>query len=155
QRISIDGVYAYVALHKGGIEVLDISSPMSPTVVWTYSTPSFAEDVVPSVGHIYVADYDAGLTVLHANCSTPTSVRLSSFQATPQPGSILLEWHVTTDTDISMFRVERSLSITGEYVQRGSDVFFQGSPSYQFRDTEVTPGKKYFYRLAARDRSGK
>jgi hypothetical protein len=62
---TIVGDYLYAATSKG-LQVLDISSPSSPTLVpnGTYDTQGWAYGVTVVNGRAYVADYENGLQIL-------------------------------------------------------------------------------------------
>jgi len=63
-----------VADYDAGLQVIDISTPSSPTLVGGYDTSGWAIGVAVSGSYAYVADYDAGLQVI--DISTPSSPTL-------------------------------------------------------------------------------
>jgi hypothetical protein len=53
-----------VADDSTGLQIIDISTPSSPSLVGTYDTSGYARGVYISGKYAYVADYDSGLGVL-------------------------------------------------------------------------------------------
>jgi hypothetical protein len=79
-------------------------------------------------------------------------VLLSRFEATPQPGAILIEWATSTESGFAGFHLWRSEE-EGTEKQLTPDRIT--SPNfYRFLDVDVVPGVTYRYRLEALDRSG-
>jgi hypothetical protein len=56
RRVSISGNLAYVSNRFGGLRILDITDPASPTEVGYYDTPGFANDSKVVGSLIYVVD---------------------------------------------------------------------------------------------------
>jgi hypothetical protein len=75
--IKVSGSYAYVAM-DGGIAVVDISTPASPSVAATYATtnPVYSLDLVGTT--LYAASGNTGLIIL--DISTPASPSLAGTQ---------------------------------------------------------------------------
>ena len=61
--VAVSGHYAYVARFDGGGLVIDISNPAHPQQAGGYATSRFANDMVVSGNHAYVAD-SSGLQVI-------------------------------------------------------------------------------------------
>ena len=73
--VAVAGNYAYVASASGGLRVINIANPASPTEAGFYNTPGQAYGVAVSGSYAYVADYDRGLRVINiANPASPTEV---------------------------------------------------------------------------------
>jgi len=93
--------------------------------------------------------------------STPTAVKLLSFQARPEVTGIRLTWETAGEHDNLGFNLYRSLSLQerGEKVNAG--LIPSRSPgggegaSYEFLDTTARPGRVYFYTLEDVDLNGK
>jgi len=151
--VAVSESYAYVAGFSSGLQVIDITAAASPTIVGSVNTPGSANAVAVFGSNAYVTSSSGGLTILSSQCSASVGVFLSSFQASPQPGAIFLEWATSLDSDVSGFYVERSRQATGEYM-RVSDGMIPPPSPYRFSDYDVTPGMTYFYRLEAVDRTG-
>jgi hypothetical protein len=65
QAVAVEGNLAYVG-EGPGLTMLDVSVPASPTVLGrTEPLPGLVYGVVVVGGYAYVADYDAGLFILH------------------------------------------------------------------------------------------
>jgi len=152
--VAILGSYAYVADGDYNFQVIDISNPALPILVGSVNTPGGAYKVAGSGSYVYVADDPSGLTILPTQCGTLTSVRLSSFRASSQPGAVALEWATSLESDFSGFRIQRSVHMEADYRPVGPTLISPPSP-YRFLDTDVTSGVTYYYRLEALDRSGR
>jgi hypothetical protein len=115
-------------------------------------TPVDAVGVAVSGTHAYVADELSGLQILPTQCPMPTPVELSSFEATPMPGAILLTWRTGFESHHLGFNVQRSIRREDDYVQVNAERIEPPGP-YRFLDRDVQPGTTY-YRLEAVDRTG-
>ncbi|MBF0129304.1 MAG: DUF4347 domain-containing protein [Alphaproteobacteria bacterium] len=73
--VAVSGNYAYVADDRAGLRVIDISNPVSPSLLGTYDTPGYASGVVVNGTYAYVADLNRGLQVI--NISNPASPSLA------------------------------------------------------------------------------
>ena len=62
--VDVDGSAAYVAAGNGGLYVLDVTDPGTPTFVTSLATPGNANDVVVSSGLALIADGTAGLQLV-------------------------------------------------------------------------------------------
>jgi hypothetical protein len=62
--VAVAGNYAYVADREGGLLVIDITTPATPTVAGFYLTPEYACDVAVAGNYAYVADNYSGLRVI-------------------------------------------------------------------------------------------
>lgn len=87
--MAISGEHAYVANGSAGLQVVDISTPASMSVVGQVDTPGFAREAVVSDSYAFVADNEGGLQVVDvSHPSTPTIV--SSFPVV-ETGSAALD----------------------------------------------------------------
>jgi hypothetical protein len=92
------------------------------------------------------------------NCCTPTAITLSSFTVQPGNGSVTLNWVTESETTNAAFNILRADKKIGAYKQiahiqsKGSST--QGA-SYEYIDTSVQNGKKYWYKLQDVDLGGK
>jgi len=154
RAVAVSQGFVYIADGDFYVQVIDVKNPLSPILVGGVDTPGSARDVAVSGEYVYVADAGAGLTVLPTQCSIPTPVQLSSFQAFSQPGVVVLEWTVSWSSDFAGFHVQRSIQAGTGYRQITSQLIGPPSP-YRFVDSDVTPGITYYYRLEALDRSGR
>lgn len=71
EACALQGSYAYVTTNVGGLKVVDISNPASPTVVGAAPTSHEAWGIVVSGAVVYVAESVGGLQVF--DISNPTS----------------------------------------------------------------------------------
>ncbi|OGH84055.1 MAG: hypothetical protein A2373_03680 [Candidatus Magasanikbacteria bacterium RIFOXYB1_FULL_40_15] len=76
--IKISGNYAYVADSGGGLRIINISNPSSPTSVGTYATTAWNLDIAGSFA--YVAAYSNGLQII--NITNPASPSLVGSRTT-------------------------------------------------------------------------
>lgn len=133
------------------------------------STPSY-EDTSFSFGKTYaytvrtVATFPAGavesgdsnvLSVTPRDTFTPETPENVALALTPGQGSapphVDLSWAINNETDLLGYNVYRSESDSGA----GARVNPSPLITPVFRDDSVVPGKRYFYRVTAVDRSGK
>jgi len=82
----------------------------------------------------------------------PTAVTMSSFTASPEFRTILVEWQTILQTDTDGFNLYRSLYENGKreflsYIP--VKIPEGGGAEYEFLDKEVLPGKTYYYWLEA------
>jgi len=80
------------------------------------------------------------------------AVSLNKFEATAQTdGSILVVWETATELDTVAFRLYRSESAAGPWTQIVSTQAAHGDAAtgwqYNYQDTDVTPGVRYYYYL--------
>jgi hypothetical protein len=85
------------------------------------------------------------------------AIDLGSFTATPQDGSVLIEWETVTEFDIASFQVLRSDQENGDFSEISDFIPSKGAgltgAQYSYPDTEVTNGVTYYYRLRAFDQN--
>jgi len=62
--VAVAGEFAYVAADAGGLKIVNISNPASPTLRSTRDTPGNAYDVAVSRNYAFVADGTAGLQAI-------------------------------------------------------------------------------------------
>jgi hypothetical protein len=71
--VYVSGKYVYLADGTSGFQIIDISNPVSPTIIGTYNTSGTAYGVYVSGKYAYVADSDSGLQIIDIlNPSSPT-----------------------------------------------------------------------------------
>ena len=108
----------------------------------------YAGGAFPQIG----VEPQSGIAAMSADTG-PVGVRLSSFQASPQLGAVLLSWSTSSESDVSGFNVQRSLEPESGFTQMNTELIPAPSP-YRFVDSQVTARVTYYYRLEALDRSG-
>ena len=82
-EIFVSGDFAYLAASNQGLQVLDISDPMEPSLIGASTEPMLsAKDVVANGTHAYVAE-SGGLYVY--DITDPTSPAMTSFYPTDGP----------------------------------------------------------------------
>jgi hypothetical protein len=92
--------------------------------------------------------------------SPPTAIKLLSFRATGDQGSVKDSWQTAQEIDNVGFHLYRAESPGGPFT-RLTDRLIPGltfsvmGRSYTYRDGNVTPGRLYYYRLEDVDTSGK
>jgi len=87
----------------------------------------------------------------------PTAVTMSSFTASPEIRTILVQWQTIVQTDTLGFNLYRSLYENGERELLGYipvKIPDGGGAEYEYLDDEVLPGKTYYYWLEAVDING-
>jgi hypothetical protein len=72
--VYVAGSHAYVADGASGLQVVDVSSPASPSIIGTCDTPGVASGVYVLGSHAYVADSYAGVQVI--DVSNPASPQI-------------------------------------------------------------------------------
>ncbi len=73
QGVALSGSYAYVADGGSGLQIIDVSNPVSPFLKGAYDTPDFARSVALSGSRAYVADGSSGLQIIDvSNPASPT-----------------------------------------------------------------------------------
>ncbi len=71
KAVSVIGNFAYLASGTGGLHIVDISNPSSPTLTGLYNTPGSAEGIHVVGNFAYIADNLSGLQII--NISNPSS----------------------------------------------------------------------------------
>ena len=79
QQVFISGSYAYLANSTGGIEIIDISNPNSPTSVARWDGEQSSEDVYISGSLAYIAQGAGGFIVLDISNSNKPEMIASLF----------------------------------------------------------------------------
>ena len=74
--IKVGGTIAYVAIGENGLQIIDISTPGSPTIVGAVDTPGSSHSIALSEDRVYIADGDGGLQVV--DISDPSSPNIVS-----------------------------------------------------------------------------
>ncbi|MCB9154520.1 MAG: LamG domain-containing protein, partial [Caldilineae bacterium] len=91
---------------------------------------------------------------------TPLAVTLASFDATNQPDGIRLTWETVSELDNLGFNLYRAEAEGGPWTQLNQSLIASPNPggaagnSYQWTDSSVTAGDRYWYRLEAVDLAG-
>ncbi len=62
--VFVSGSYAYVADGTSGLQIIDVSNPVSPALAGSYDTPGYAHGVSVSGSYAYVADGGSGLGII-------------------------------------------------------------------------------------------
>jgi hypothetical protein len=92
---------------------------------------------------------------LPAGLPVRAAIDLGSFTATPQDGSVLIEWETLTEYDIAGFAVLRSDQENNDFSDISSFISATGSGNtgdqYSHLDEDVTNGVTYYYRLKVYD----
>ncbi len=70
--IQIEGTTAYVSDYSGGLQIINVTSPNSPTLIGTYPLMAYQAQVVGNIA--YVAGESSGLVII--NITTPSSPTL-------------------------------------------------------------------------------
>lgn len=63
-NVDVEGGYAFVAAGAGGLQVVDVSNPNSPSIVASIDTPGTAIDVKISDNKAFIADGESGLRII-------------------------------------------------------------------------------------------
>ncbi|MBF0360881.1 MAG: hypothetical protein HQK49_07710 [Oligoflexia bacterium] len=72
-QVNSDGKYAYVAKGYKGVEVYNVETAASPTLITSIETPGQAKSVYVSGNYLYVADYGNGMIIYDITTpQTPT-----------------------------------------------------------------------------------
>jgi hypothetical protein len=151
-RVNVADGYAYVG-DETSVHVFDVSNPASPMVIGSVDTPGAPFGLAVDRSWLLVADGQADLQVLPLQCRIPNAVTLAAFEATPRPGSILITWRTSFESNHLGFHLLRSPRRDGGYAVITPSLLEPPGP-YSFLDQDVLPATVYFYRLEALDRRG-
>jgi len=154
----------------GGVGPYTVSWPTS-TDLDNYVNAARGSDGIVSLALAHVSP--AGLTVWvntfcdkesaaagQVGCTqAPLRVSLLALDATVAGRSVVLEWSTASELNNEGFNLYRSEAEDGEYVKINQALIpAQGNPStgasYSFVDTDVRPGRTYYYKLEDVDTSG-
>lgn len=64
EDVAIAGHFAYTVGLYGGLRIIDVRDPTSPSEVGTYTTPGSVEGVAAAGDYTYMADGDGGMLIL-------------------------------------------------------------------------------------------
>jgi hypothetical protein len=109
--------------------------------------------VAPSVALALETKENPAGAAAELEVTIPTSVTLSSFTATPEPGAIRLDWETVFEVDVLGFNLLRSANPEGERVQINPDIIpaegmgGPGGATYTYLDDTAAPGATYYYWL--------
>ena len=81
EHVVVAGDLAYVADGEGGLVILNVSTPSSPSQVGAYDTPGQAYDLEVQGSYAYVADGSQGLRIL--NVTNPAAPSEAGYYTTP------------------------------------------------------------------------
>lgn len=90
----------------------------------------------------------------------PLAVTINSFTATAQNDAVLAEWETASEIDNQGFNLYRGPAADGPWTRLNDWLIPSQAPgssigySYQFLDSDVTPGVTYFYLLESIDLAG-
>jgi hypothetical protein len=79
--VAVQGDYAYVAIRRSGLEVIDIADPANPQIVGSVDTPGYSVGVAVLDSHAYLADRSAGMQVI--DVTDPAEPKLVGSLDTP------------------------------------------------------------------------
>ena len=148
QAVSAAGDLAYIALHNFGMQIVNFSNPISPTVVGYYDTPGTSLEVVAAGRYAYDADLHAGLVIL----------RLATWLAPPDKAVITAAGGTLVATDGTRYTFSRStfsdtvrithqaknpasIPSTGDLI--GIEHSFEVTAVYSNTDQSAQPTKPY------------
>ncbi len=100
------------------------------------------------------------VTCTFTNKVTTTSANLSSFKGVARDKNVRLKWRSGSEYDLTGFNVYRSTTKNGTYVLINDAVIpakYPGQPQsakYVYRDFDVQPGTRYFYKLELLNKAG-
>jgi hypothetical protein len=69
--VNVNGNFAYLANGGGGVDIVNISNPASPSKTGSFDTPGTANCAAADGNHLYIADGERGLRAL--DISTPSA----------------------------------------------------------------------------------
>ena len=118
----------------------------SSGMIWRTSSPNATIVFVDDEATLAATNELIGLDIA-------LPVELSQFTAHAANGSIELQWRTDTETNNFGFNIYRSLQEKDDYAQINSEIIRGAGTStqarnYHYEDTEVQPGRKYYYKLA-------
>jgi hypothetical protein len=111
-------------------------------------------------GGSQTSQVEGGDIPLFIDCTPPTAVELSSFEAASAGDAIRLAWATGSELDALGFNLFRAESVDGPRSRLNSSFIAAQSPgsplgaTYEFVDSSVSPGATYYYWLEAVDGHG-
>jgi hypothetical protein len=105
--VVVQGRYAYITglTTSHGLQILDISNPTAPVEVGFYDTPRPAKGGMVVGNHVYIAEYDAGLVILHSLTDNVT-------KSIPIEGGSLTSMDGNTNLTFSRDAFTETVSVT-------------------------------------------
>jgi len=127
-----------------------ITSTFTPIVASIPGTGAMLD--IRIVFNLNAGDEDIAIDDLLITGDWTLPVSLSSFTATPNNGSVLVEWTTESEVNNLGFNLYKSESKDGEFAQLNTTIIEGAGNSttkndYTFTDTEVVPGKIYYYQI--------
>ena len=123
------------------------TSPGAPIVSLDVWCPG-GWPVFPTIDNVYTG-----------SAKSVTLITLTSFNATPGFGKVILAWETAAEIDNAGFNILRAKTENGDYIKINEELISaQGSSvqgaSYEFLDTTAKNGKTYWYKLQDVDFGG-
>ncbi len=152
----LDITFQYSADRKtwNNIETISIQgSPKSASASCSLDVSSLAEGIIyvrivarDIYGNTSKTDSSASYVEYKVDHTAP--IKASGLTATSSTGSITLQWTKGTEDDIAYYNVYRSENENGQYSIIGNVA------ALWYRDRNVMPAKKYYYKVSAVDAAG-
>jgi hypothetical protein len=115
----------------------DDNGAVDKTYIWLANMEGEVDIIVD-----YTGNYDYVSKTIE--CSKTTSVgRISKFVGDSNDGDVVLRWKADITIDTPKFNIYRAESEDGEYAKLNNTIIH----NYTYRDTNVTAGKTYYYKL--------
>jgi hypothetical protein len=134
---------------------------MVPDCAWTdLYGETYARFRISSDGTPLPTGYAPDGEVEDYRLEIPTAVKMASFTATGQAGSVLLEWETVSEVNNLGFYLHRADAAEGARTRLNGALIPSASPGsqagavYNLLDTQVMPGITYYYWLEDVDTSG-
>lgn len=149
--VAVSGGYAYVSLYsESGLAVVDISQPAAPALVGTIEVAGHAWGLAVAAGVAYLANSEAGLTVLPTQCRAAIPV---TFELTP--GTLNLAAHAprvtgyiepppplaAADIDIGSIRLNGSVPVDPTASNSVGDQNGNGVPDLMVKFNRLAAGR--------------
>jgi Secretion system C-terminal sorting domain len=106
-----------------------------------------------SLSNVFAEQYAAGSCVLTAT-NVPLPVELLSFQAEPQPRTILLHWQSASERNFAGYALQRAEGDLAFADIHWAESKGRALNTYTYEDATVQPGTRYYYRLKMKDTDG-
>lgn len=135
--ISISGNYAYVADSHAGLQVVDISDPLTASIVANVDTPGQAYIVDILGNYAYIADWDAGLQIIDiSNPLSPSIIKTVSMPSNASTVKVSGNYAYVADSASGLQIVDISNPATASIVASintpgdAKDVVISGTYAY-------------------------
>src|SRR5262245_9160922 len=137
----------------GPYETIALAQPNTGSYAWGVSGPPTTQAILKVVASDAANNQGSDVSDQEWTIDQPVPALLSIFDATGVVGGVSIRWQFSNPTDVAQSFIERADLVSGPWSQLDLERSVEAGVESGV-DRSATPGKNYYYRLVATDRSG-